>query len=254
VNGLAAACGVYVISLVLEDTTRTAIATLAFDRAVQSYIYQSVVWLTLAFVGSFIARRSFMPAIILFSCCYWIVRAGNFVDNFSLAAPEPPTDIELLFEIAPFALVSIASVIVGSTAGQRFGQFDSASTTDDRYVNRRRALFLLMLCLCVVGPQAYSVYWFSEAQAEVRVALDSIKDGIIPKNVEPFANDLSDRSEDVKRLLETYSGESEVRAVSKFGAGFHSYEVRILSGDEVAYHAHASFKGGGWRIDCCSQW
>ena len=253
-RGLAAAGGVYVISIILEDTLRTAIAEMVFDRAVQSYIYQSVVWFTLAFVGSFIARRNFIAAIILLTCIYWVVGVSDYLQNFASAALDPPTDIELLIEITPFALVSIVSVIVGSLAGQRFGRSDSAAATNVRYIHRKRALFLSMLGLCVVVPQAYSAYWFSEAQDEARKALNSIKSGTIPENVELYASELGDWVYPLGQLMETYSDQSEVVAVHKNGSWFHGYDIRIISNDETPIIANADYMYGEWSISCCAQY
>ena len=252
-NGLAAAAGVYVISLVLEDTLRTAIAEVAFDQMVQSCIYQSVVYFTLAFVGSFIARRNFVVAITLVASVYILVRVNNYLEDF-VSAGDRPSDVELLIESAPLILVSIISIIVGALAGQRLARSSSANDSDARYASRKKVLLLSMLGLCVIAPQAYSAYWFGEAQNETRKALNSIKSGTIPENVEPFTSVLVDKTEDVNRLMDTYSDEFEVQAVHKFGAGFHSYEVQIFSGDEDPYHAFASYIGDEWRIDCCSQW
>ena len=252
-NGLAVAAGVYVISIILEDTLRTAIADIFFERIVQSCVYQSIVWFAIAFVGSFIARRNFVAAMTLVATVYWLLRLSHYLDGYEVAF-DRPTDMELLVEFAPVIFLAIVSTVVGALAGQRFGHSASAYNSEVRYAKRKQILFWSMLGICIIAPQSYSAYWFAAAQGEVRKALNSMKSGTVPENVRPFTGFLVDKTEDLRKLMDTYSNDTEVLTVHKFGEGFHSYEIRIISSDESPYYAFASYIGGEWSVDCCSQY
>jgi hypothetical protein len=252
-RGFAAAGGVYVISLVLNDTLRTIASEIALDPATQASIYQAVVWFLLAFVGSFIARRNFVAPITLGACVYVLISLSRYLEGYAIVG-ERPSNTELLIEALPTVFVIILSTFAGAIAGRRFGLHGLESFSEARYTNRKKILFIGMLALCVVAPMAYSAYWFAEAQDEVRKALDSIKVGVIPENVLPFDIGIDDTTEVVKQLMEGYSEQSEVKTKYKNGDGHHSYEVQILVEGGNSYTANAFRDYGEWHVICCYQY
>ena len=253
-SGLAAASGVYVIFLILEDTLRTAISGFVYEQSAQSYVYQSVVWLATAFIGSFIARRNFLSAIIFFASLIWLLRVSDYVMNFASAAIVPPTKTELLMEVVPYVFISLISVFIGSLTGQRFARPDPECSTGARYTNRKRALFLSVLCLFVLLPQAYSAYWYSEARREARKAFDLMMTGTMPENVTILRDMRTDEAYPVDQFLEAYSNQSEVLAVHKNAQGFHGYDIRILTDQDTSFVASADYFYGEWTIFCCDKY
>lgn len=251
-RGLAAAGGMYLISLLLEDTLRTALAGVAIDRIVRSCIYQSIVCFTLAFVGAFIARRNFLAAITLVALVCILVTFNNFLQNFAMVG-ERPSDIELLIKSAPVILAAITSIIAGAFAGKMFSHTGSASDSETRYARRKKVLFLSMLGLCVIAPQAYSAYWFAEAQNETRNALISIKSGRMPENVRLARSLYGDEAVPIDHLVEEFSTRTKVKTSHKYGLGHHGYEVKLFIHGEPPYVASASYSYGEWNITCCYQ-